>query len=167
MTRCKLGLLPWLMASPFPCALIVEHPYDVGSFARYTDKTTEVKDMRQTNLKMIGCRHCLYRSPGLENARSSQNGDNNRCKRFTLDGSSPMRKRSRVQSFFRGHVLKEHYVILDLRYFPWMTTRRILARSASKFPEELRAAAERRRCSSNLEYAVVELFTVSSTVSSE
>jgi len=26
-----------------------------------------------------------------------------------------MRKRSRAQSFFRGHVLKEYYVILDMR----------------------------------------------------
>ena len=62
----------------------VEHPYDVGSFARYTSKTKEAKEMRQ--IKVFGCRHCLYRSPELENARPSQNGDNNRRKRFTLDG---------------------------------------------------------------------------------
>jgi len=62
----------------------VEHPYDVGSFARYTGKTKEAKEMRQK--KVFGCRHCLYRSPGLENAQPSQNGDINQRKRFTLDG---------------------------------------------------------------------------------
>jgi len=61
----------------------VEHPYDVGSFARYTSKTKEAKEMRQ--MKVFGCRHCLYRSPGLENVRASH-ADINRRKRFTLVG---------------------------------------------------------------------------------
>jgi hypothetical protein len=38
-----------------------------------------------------------------------------------LTVSYPMRKKGRVQSFFRGYVLKEHYVILDIRYLPWVT----------------------------------------------
>jgi hypothetical protein len=62
----------------------VEYPYDVGSFARYTSKTKEAKEMRQ--MKAFGCRHCQYRSPELESARPSQNGDKNPRKRFTLDG---------------------------------------------------------------------------------
>ena len=45
-------------------------------------------------------------------------------------GSSPMRKKSRVQSFFSGHVLKENYAILDIRYFPWVT--RIFSETTSQ-----------------------------------
>jgi hypothetical protein len=79
-------------------------------------------------------------------------------------GSSPMRKKSRVQSFFCGDVLNEHDAILDIRYFPWATriffetTLQLLmmynklnfrnawsgniAGKVSKMPDELRAAAE-------------------------
>ena len=41
-----------------------------------------------------------------------------------------MRKKSRAQSFFRGHVLKEHYAFLDIRYFPWVT--RIFSETTSQ-----------------------------------
>ncbi len=65
-------------------ALGAKCPYDAGSFAKYTARTNEAKEMRQ--MKVFGCRHCQCRNSESAIARPAGNNGHIWQKRFTFNG---------------------------------------------------------------------------------
>jgi hypothetical protein len=67
-------------------ALGDKHPYDAGSFAKYSARTKEAKKMRQ--MKVFGCRHCQIENSEPAIARLARNRGRLQVwqKRFTFDG---------------------------------------------------------------------------------
>jgi hypothetical protein len=65
-------------------ALGSKYPYEAGSFAKYTARTKEAKEMRK--MKVFGCRHCQHRSPEPTIARPARKSGHLWQKRFTFDG---------------------------------------------------------------------------------
>jgi hypothetical protein len=64
--------------------LAAKYPYVAGSFAKYTARTNEAKDMRQ--MRVFGCRHCQCRNSEPAITRPAQNSEHFWRKQFTFNG---------------------------------------------------------------------------------
>ncbi|KAI0296397.1 hypothetical protein BC826DRAFT_1004776, partial [Russula brevipes] len=78
----------------------INYPYEAGSFARYSARSKEAKEMAQ--MKVFGCRHCQRKATFSEIMRPSRNEDNHSSKRFTFNG-------------LISHAKEKHKI------FPWAT----------------------------------------------
>ena len=65
-------------------ALLGDNPYEAGSFAKYTARTKEAKEIRK--MKVFGCRHCQHVNPELTTALRARKSGHLGQKRFTFDG---------------------------------------------------------------------------------
>ncbi|KAI0301661.1 hypothetical protein B0F90DRAFT_1719078 [Multifurca ochricompacta] len=81
--------------------MTVDHLYEAGSFAWYSSRNNEAKEIRQT--KTFACRHCRYRTLKPTPPRLSRTGDSHVQRWFTFNGLvSHAKERCALSIFVEG-----------------------------------------------------------------